>query len=609
MTFVRLTALVTSTFVSLSAFAYVEPVHEVITRRAFDRAAVDFQARLGISRTTAIAGSSPTKLMTDGSVDEDANARALAHFYDPINEVALTLGKSPVCGPAPFSTRTDLWATDPSTTNSRNVPAARKHYAASLTGPNPGTRAVHQKELFYSLGHLVHLVQDMAQPEHTRNDVHLILSGSAAFLNDYIAALVGERMPSLYEAWALENVAGQNPLVSLDVHPNVTLADYASYFHTLDGRGLADYTNRNFVTQDTNYGDYGYIDQLPCFQYSTPFQSAAMLRIEPEVAYALRHDDGSCCYIQTVQDEAVYTWRTSDGEFDDFHSHHSSLDLETKKYDPNASFYSLSDGSYQRRAAMLIPRAVGYSAGFIEHFFRGKIDAKWKRTTSGANFSHELTITNLSSEKIGADAKISAVYRADPAYFGQSGSNDTGTIFANGELSNLAPGFDGLAPGASVTFVVPQVFGLKDEDAVTGFERRIAITGTLGAEQDAVIGLVQPAVKGPLKIVFRYVTSSGNLAAFYLKDTDGKLTVVFPNTNHNFIPNCKITVIPNGYVVEIDPPDNRPFYVEGFVNGMLPCDEFGTATIEWYRDGMLVKTIEGQIDECEANYLGDSIPF
>lgn len=608
MTCVRFAALLLITCASSSASAYVEPVHNVITLRAFERAAVDFQARLGISRTTEVAGATPATWMRRGSVDEDANARALAHFYDPINEVALTLGKSPVCGPALFSTRADLWATDPGTTNSRNVPAARKHYSASLTAPNPGTRAVHQKELFYSLGHLVHLVQDMAQPEHTRNDVHLILSGSAAFLNDVIAALVGERMPSLYEAWALENVAGQNSLVGLDGYPNVKLPDYASYFHTLDGRGLADYANRNFLTQDTNYGDYGFIDQLPCFRYATPFQSAAMVRIEPEVAYALRYDDGSCCYLQTVQDEAVYTWRTSDGEFDDFHSHHSSLDVETKKYDPNASFYSLSDGSYQRRAEMLIPRAVGYSAGFIEHFFRGKIDAKWKRTAPGAIFSHELTITNLSPEKIGADASISAVYRADPSYLGQTGSNDIGLVFNDAELSDLVPGFSGLAPGASTTFVIPQIFALKDEDSINGFERRIAITGTLGTEQDAVIGLVQPPVTGPLKIVFRYSTSSGNLAAFYLKDSVGRLTVVFPNTNHNFIPNCRISVIPNGYIVEIDPADPRRFYVEGFVNGRLPCDEFGTASIEWYRDGALVKVLEGAIDDCGVSNLGDSIP-
>jgi hypothetical protein len=85
--------------------------------------------------------------------------------------------------------------------------------------------------------------------------------------------------------------------------------------------------------------------------------------------------------------------------------------------------------------------------------------------------------------------------------------------------------------------------------------------------------------------------------------------VVFPNTNHNFIPNCQITVIPNGYIVEINPPDNRPFLVEGFINGSLPCDEFGTATVEWYREGALVKTMSGQIHDCSPEYLGDSVPF
>jgi hypothetical protein len=501
-------AIVATVCFSSMAQAYENPVHKAMTQRAFRRASVDWQQRLGFGVETKPGLDARTHIGEGAFNEDEPPTRVVNHFLDPVNQVGIAV--PPACNDIPFlhGIRADSWATDVSAPNQYGIRSARNEYFEALTGLNPGVRGGAQNRMFTTLGHMVHLVQDMAQPEHTRNDIHLILPGPFAFMNDVITALVGERMPSLYEAWALQFIGG-NPdtsTVDLDGYPNVQLPDYKSYFHTADGRGLADYSNRNFVTQDTNYGDYDPLlnDTLPkCFRYSSPSLDLATVRIRPTVSYATLDADGTCCDITTVHDEAVYTWITSDGEYDYFHTLHSSLDMEAQKYDVNASFYSLSDDSYQRRAEILIPRAVGYSAGFIEHFFRGKISATWKRTNSGSLFSHELRITNLSQEKIGADAVITATYTADPAYFGSTNNDDSRIIFRT-ELSDLAPSFTGLEPGATVSFVVPSIYGLRDSDSITQFERRIAIRGTLGDEDDAVIGLVQPAQSQRLTRVARF---------------------------------------------------------------------------------------------------------
>ena len=49
---------------------------------------------------------------------------------------------------------------------------ARRQYYFWLTEMNPSERDWRAGETFYALGHVIHLVQDLAQPQHTRNDGH-----------------------------------------------------------------------------------------------------------------------------------------------------------------------------------------------------------------------------------------------------------------------------------------------------------------------------------------------------------------------------------------------------------------------------------------------------
>jgi len=470
------------------AAAYGRKVHARITGHAFDRLTVDFRARLGMT-TTAEA----KDWMSEGSKEEDDFPRPLCHFFDPVHQSKLTIGYYPICFSVPGSTRADWWALEPTLQgiqNGSDIVDAREHYKSAVLGPNPGARGSGQKFLFLALGHVVHVIQDMAQPEHTRNDQHLTFSHR--FLRN------GYR-PSIYETWSDSNLVTAPPAM-FSGYPTLSLATFGAYFTTNQrtaddrsiGRGLADFSNRSFVTQDTNYGDYS--PRTACEVFPEPRITDAVLW-KDKGTYPVILADGSRVNKTVLED--VYSLKLFDSNVsiplnDPNHTHLSSIDIETRRYDPAARFYSLSEKSYASRAGFLMPRAVGYSAGIIERFFSGKLDAKWtKNTTTG---KWDVKITNLGSQAIGADAKIKAIYIAAPSYFGRSTQDDTARIFDD-PISTLVPGFAGISAfGGTVDIKGFSIPFLKGNDPVNQFERRIVIEGTLGTEAGRLVSLVQSPI-------------------------------------------------------------------------------------------------------------------
>jgi hypothetical protein len=478
------------------AWAYGRKVHGRITETAFSRLSVDFRARLGITATTSIAGQTAQEWMIQGSQEEDNFPRPICHFFDPVNKTRLTIGRYPgFCFSILGTNRADWWALDPSkqgVQNGSDIADAAAHYREAVLGPNPGSRAVGGKYLFLDLGHVVHLVEDMSQPEHTRNDQHLTYSNF--FLNN------GYK-PSIYESWADDWIAPATKnagvsKVSFNGYPVLSLDSFESYFTTDQrtpddrsvGRGLADFANRSFVTQDTNYGDYS--PRTQCEIYPEPRIADATMRSR-DFSYSVYAPDGSIV-LQKVREDVFSLLLLDDNvtfdPTDDFHSHYSSIDIETRRYDPSARFYSLSDESYNSRAQMLIPRATGYAAGLVQRFFSGKLDAAWtKNPTTG---KWDVKITNLGSEKIGADARIKVIYLAAPSYFGYGNSDDTARILDD-PLAALVPNFAGIAAGASVEIKGFSIPFLRGSDPITQFERRIVIEGTVGKDSGRVVSLVQ----------------------------------------------------------------------------------------------------------------------
>lgn len=144
--------------------------------------------------------------------------------------------------------------------------------------------------------------------------------------------------------------------------------------------------------------------------------------------------------------ESIYTSFPMDRyagiqETDPFHDFKSIIDFESRQ--KGAPTFSLGDGSYLSRAALLVPCAVGYSAGFIDHFFRGSVDIKWLRAPGS---TWDLKLTNTSAEWIGDDAVIESVFTADAAYLNRSNSDDTAPTWPGRKSRATSPDFQDSHP-------------------------------------------------------------------------------------------------------------------------------------------------------------------
>ena len=180
------------------------------------------------------------KWIRQGAHDEDDTVSAnffryRNHFYDPQHGGAgysygLLTGE-----PSPD------WALEDTRrfiTQSYSFRDARQDFYDALTLRTKDSREQWMARTFYTLGHVIHHTEDMAQPQHTRNDSH-----GGFFLG----------LPSLYEIYTKEhpdNPAFANALGS--TYGPVTF-DKARKFWADQGRGIAEFSSDNFVSAGTNF--------------------------------------------------------------------------------------------------------------------------------------------------------------------------------------------------------------------------------------------------------------------------------------------------------------------------------------------------------------------
>jgi hypothetical protein len=132
----------------------------------------------------------------------------------------------------------------------------------------------------------------------------------------------------------------------------------------LKRQGLADYSNRGFFSAGTNLGESGY-------PHPEPFLSLYHHR-ELEVDWLGAPIGGKVTLLEgSVADSfnpglsASGVPLTTRGLWDEF--------LEERNLRPS---YTLNRYNYDAMADLLVPRAVAYSAGLIDYFFRGRLDTR-----------------------------------------------------------------------------------------------------------------------------------------------------------------------------------------------------------------------------------------
>jgi hypothetical protein len=172
---------------------------------------------------------------------EDGGSRPLNHFWDPPpRDIPLTVGIQ-------VGQRSPDWALSGQPSDGFSYANARDYMYEALT--NTESQAKRKEawgKVFRSLGQVMHHLEDMAQPQHVRNDQH--------YNGDIFVLFVTN--PSAYEKY----VKGTRGVTANPVFVPGQPSPFSkpSKFWVIDcdsGTGIACYTNRNFLSAGTNFRD------------------------------------------------------------------------------------------------------------------------------------------------------------------------------------------------------------------------------------------------------------------------------------------------------------------------------------------------------------------
>src|SRR6185312_13738823 len=231
---------------------------------------------------------------------------------------------------------------------------------------------------FQTLGQVIHHLQDMAQPQHVRNDPHLVLSSvqlvvacAASVLDPVLCGLILYNLnPSLYERYTERSKAYE--FVNLAAYPSPysasdtqTFLSPRQFWQNL-GKGIAEYTNQGFVSDGTNFrGPPGTISTAPGFDNPagatasinpvTGAQLRPVLGCPGDLSQTVKDDDQLWFIGTTVRDS--YTGVSSANSFTSTYSIFDA-DLERRG---KSKVFSLNRFNFCAAHSYLLPRAVGYS--------------------------------------------------------------------------------------------------------------------------------------------------------------------------------------------------------------------------------------------------------
>ncbi|HES59197.1 MAG TPA: hypothetical protein ENO18_02090, partial [Caldithrix sp.] len=367
-------------------------------------------------------------LVADGGAYEDQPPRWMAHFHNPLTNKGLLGSASALAWAiAPAGAQTTF---PPTGTGTYSWYDARSYFEQALISKDKKTRENYFALAFRSIGQVMHVVQDMSVPAHTRGDIH------PSLLN-----IGGDD----YEKWAKKNIKGVTQGSAYSPYNNSMflipqLFDTDQYNGTnpsitiSNSIGLAEFTNANFMSADTIFKDFDYPNKSNLQMYPKEVSPGKW---------------------------AVYYTKTIDGlgEVKHFVREKSYYD----KLPTSEAFRGLmlDDSVNSDYAQHLIPRAVGYSAQVLQYFFRGQLEAEF--------VEGNLKVKNTSSETI-SNGEFSLYY---------DNASEERNLLVTAQADNLPS-------GSEQTITIPEI-----PEGATSF--MLVYKGKLGNEENAVIGKVIPS--------------------------------------------------------------------------------------------------------------------
>ncbi|MEK6683279.1 MAG: hypothetical protein AABY46_01325 [Nitrospirota bacterium] len=400
--------------------------------------------------------------------------RSVNHFHNPLTDQ----GFSGIWGTGFLSGRSSAqWGLLPKGTQSPggyySWNDVREYFFEALTASDKTARDKNFSDTFRGLGQLMHLVQDASVPAHSRDDGHYI------FFN--------------YEKWSETKVNGQLPGYGFMPFGG-TINDIASFIDTNQYGGtnpgvavgnvigISEYSNANFFSDDTiGNANFSYPRLDRASRTTANFIRSSGEPYDRE--YYLKIQDGETKGGQGYLLAAV-DW----------------IDYYRQKYpllsSPLPQIPILDTNVYDDYAKLLIPRAVGYSAGLLNYFFRGKIEGK--DVTFDTENRISLKVINLTGNEEAGSGSLTLV-----AQYRLAGSEDE--IFNVSDPLSIT-GLPRTEDGDSFPFSFPQPIPSDAQN----IRLTVVFRGLLGAEEGAVIARKFDPDFNYVFIIQEYATLTGS---------------------------------------------------------------------------------------------------
>jgi hypothetical protein len=388
-------------------FSHDVAVHKAITTKAAEAAYGNSPAFEGFVNVVSSDGrvlSDAEGSMVSGSEREDdppgnqppnpndgGGYRSLNHFYDPLySAYGRGLSDVPPDRRDVAGTNSFAWASisncaafnysgflgfigrNENKTNKWSWQNARGYEWLGLTATNQIQRQTNLDNMFRAVGQVMHLLEDTSQPQHVRNEQHVDKLGKIAW-------------ESPIEDWGNDNVTNLNygdgsmldwrdaGFTKLEdfwdrgfykANGDQALIDDATGTDPTKTLGLAEWCNGNFLGARHLYPEYYQPGDIRYYPYPSRNHSTDYIQKRANLASGIQP-----LILKTgPQGQAIYLNKTGDGvTFPD----HSRFDYFGAKF-PHFGMITINDNNVlSNYHNVFIPKAVEYSAGLLDYFFRG----------------------------------------------------------------------------------------------------------------------------------------------------------------------------------------------------------------------------------------------
>jgi hypothetical protein len=439
----------------------------------------------------ALDGGTPQKAtlwLQDGSELEDQGqnllffdfpVRSLNHFHDPTKPLSES-GLTNVPLPLFYGESALLWAQDGDTQKTKlggdwSWNTVRDHQYNYLTAQTTVNRDANQARMLKGLGYQMHLLQDMSQPNHVRNDTHMADGAGKKTRNGFETwAVDKDRVKEILASAKAQEIINAGVSVNLNTLYEGGKAPVARLYDTRDNRkldtsvtpnipyiapsaslaqGLAEYTNTNFFSEDTVFAAERYSPGSKLYspyprKEETDLQDFIDQYMEPGPATAANGTSYLSYRIKKPQSKTT-------GEelaclalpgpntlkmYNEFGGDASEMFFASFRYDT---------ACYEEHAKLLLARSVSYSKAMLDYFFRGTLTITAAPTDITFS-SIKVTATNTTPNETMGTGEVSLVIRYKA--LAESGSTPTTVGYPSADYSYKVAKLQNINPSGLLTF-------------------------------------------------------------------------------------------------------------------------------------------------------------